>query len=191
MHRNSIGVIIKVAKNSGSQISEVATRNINVNNLGRQNFASNNDLCFWIFILKEKATLDSNNYSALPITYVSIPTRSNSDSVIECLPYTSLAIITSKQVKVDAENILTNQKKSDILYLQSQILECAEEFKNGKISEFDWSKIRDLDFQEIYREKILIFEKLYSFKCLKCPDLLKHVKKINFSTMLFIRRKLF
>ena len=128
--------------------------------------------------MTEKATLDSNNYSALPITYLSIPTRSNADSIIECLPYTSLAIITLKQVKVDAENILANQKKSDILYLQSQILECAEEFKNGKISEFDWSKIRDLDFQEIYREKILISEKLSSFKCLKCPDLLKHVKKL-------------
>jgi hypothetical protein len=43
------------------------------------------------------------------------------------------------------------------------------------IPEFDWTKIKELEFQEKLREKKRLWDSLKNFKCTKCPDLTSHV----------------
>jgi hypothetical protein len=43
------------------------------------------------------------------------------------------------------------------------------------LAELDWSKIRDMEFQERYRDKRAMMRSLKSFDCVHCPDLVHHV----------------
>lgn len=52
---------------------------------------------------------------------------------------------------------------------------------SNTIPEYDWSKIRELDFQEKYREKILLMKQLQYFQCTQCPDLIEHVSTSYFN----------
>ena len=49
----------------------------------------------------------------------------------------------------------------------------------GKIPENDWSKMRELDFQERYREKETLLGQLGTFQCVRCPDLDEHVSFVG------------
>src|SRR5690348_8612646 len=56
----------------------------------------------------------------------------------------------------------------------------AEEMvESGTIPEFDWSKIREMEFQEQSKEKSNLLSQLSRFQCTRCPDLVEHV---NFLT---------
>ena len=41
--------------------------------------------------------------------------------------------------------------------------------------EYDWSRIKELDFQEKWTEKWLLLKSLDSYQCNLCPDLNDHV----------------
>lgn len=57
-----------------------------------------------------------------------------------------------------------------------ELLRIAEEMGENGIPEYDWSKIRDLEFQERLREKEGILGGLEGFQCSRCPDLVEHVR---------------
>lgn len=58
-----------------------------------------------------------------------------------------------------------------------QVIASAES-EEGALEEYDWSKIKEVEFQEAYREKRVLLEKLKHFKCNKCPDLQTHVSLV-------------
>ena len=69
-----------------------------------------------------------------------------------------------------------NQK----IYLE-EIFEIGRRFsKIGTIPEYDWIKIKELEFQEKLREKRILLESLSNFQCCKCPDLNIHVSAKSF-----------
>lgn len=46
----------------------------------------------------------------------------------------------------------------------------------GNVSEFDWQKIKDIEFQEMLNSKNSLLKRLrIEFQCAKCPDLNDHV----------------
>lgn len=46
----------------------------------------------------------------------------------------------------------------------------------GSITEFDWSKIKDMDFQESWKKKQSLLRQMdENFQCVSCPDLEEHV----------------
>lgn len=55
------------------------------------------------------------------------------------------------------------------------------------MAEYDWQKIKDIEFQEMLRTKTTHLKRLRNeFQCTKCPDLNEHVSylyiKMNFNS---------
>lgn len=49
----------------------------------------------------------------------------------------------------------------------------------ASIAEYDWNKIKDIEFQENLRAKTSLIQKMKTeFQCTRCPDLEEHVRKI-------------
>ena len=111
----------------------------------------------------------------MPVTYIALPSESSAICSIECLPYTAFATIASKQILVDSESILTQHKHTELELLKLQVLELGNELIKNSVPEYDWTKLRDLEFQENVREKQSILKELPKFVCYKCPDLVLHV----------------
>ncbi|KAJ3253011.1 hypothetical protein HK103_001021 [Boothiomyces macroporosus] len=153
MYRNALAVILKVGTSNLVQTAETATRNINSNSLGKQSMSTRNEKTFWMFILTDVNDTNGAEVSALPVTTVSFPPISNLNYAIECLSYTTIAIVTPKQIKVDPESIVTLKKSSVIKETMLVMHDVGTELQNEGYSEYDWSKIRDIEFQEQYREK--------------------------------------
>jgi hypothetical protein len=76
---------------------------------------------------------------------------------------------------IDAESILTQHKHSELEMVTDKMLEISKELLNDPSMELDWSRLRDLEFQEHYREKASLMKIIPQFVCSKCPDLLVHV----------------
>lgn len=94
---------------------------------------------------------------------------------MECLSFTSISLVTSSQIKIqDPDIIISLRRTEELKLLAYNVYEVAECFKSEGISEYDWSKIRDLDFQDVYREKKELLKDLSLFHCQKCPDLIAH-----------------
>ena len=45
----------------------------------------------------------------------------------------------------------------------------------GSLNEVDWSKVRDMSFNEDRTNKRVAAEKIATSHCLECPDFLEHV----------------
>ncbi|CAJ0843847.1 16973_t:CDS:10 [Entrophospora sp. SA101] len=60
-----------------------------------------------------------------------------------------------------------------------QLLRHALDMKKTGILENDWSKIRTFEFQLNLKEKVRLMNKIYSFQCIKCPELNEHYGLIH------------
>ena len=104
-----------------------------------------------------------------------MPLLRNSLATVEVVPFSSISAVTSKQVRVqNADEIITLKRESDLRVLASLLHDTGVELKKEHLVDYDWSKIRDLDFQEQFRERSAILKTLNTFQCAKCPDLLTH-----------------
>ena len=45
----------------------------------------------------------------------------------------------------------------------------------GVITEVDWNRVRDFDFQDLLRSRNSLAKHLGDKECLKCPEIAKHV----------------
>ena len=54
-----------------------------------------------------------------------------------------------------------------------EILDVYKDF--GTLNEVDWSKVRDMSFNEDRTNKRVAAEKIATSNCLECPDFLEHV----------------
>ncbi|KAJ3392196.1 hypothetical protein HDU84_004688 [Entophlyctis sp. JEL0112] len=84
-----------------------------------------------------------------------------------------MSVITKHTLKIDHELILSGSEV-EISRVGALLTALAEEMKEQGIGEYDWSKIRELDFQEKERERSSLMEKLSKFQCSNCPDLAEH-----------------
>jgi len=64
--------------------------------------------------------------------------------------------------------------------------ELTEIYKNlGTLNEVDWSKIRDMNFNDDRTEKRVAMEKIATSTCLECPDFVEHVSSCDFFLLIF------
>ncbi|KAJ3323070.1 hypothetical protein HDV06_002516 [Boothiomyces sp. JEL0866] len=184
MYRNALAVILKPGTLNMIQTAETATRNINSNSLGKQTMSARNEKTFWLFILTDARDAAGGELSALPVTTVSIPPRSDLNYAVECLSYTTIAVVTPKQIKIDQESIVTLKKSSVIKETMLVLHDVGAELQKEGYSEFDWSKIRDIEFQEQYREKKACLQQMQHYQCRLCPSLITHYAIIHKERML-------
>jgi antiviral helicase SKI2 len=99
---------------------------------------------------------------------------------LDVVPYADIMIITSELIKViihdfDFKIQLGDLEANREIYVE-EIYEIAARLSSlSVIPEFDWTKIKELEFQEKLREKKRLLDSLKNFKCTKCPELISHV----------------
>ena len=120
--------------------------------------------------------IDSSALAPLPVDRILIPDPSKLIHEIILIPYTDIAIITAQAFKLDADLIM--QKDAVASSKAAQMLkQTADDFATlHSIPEHDWSKIRELEFQEKYREKMMLTRQLSMYRCTRCPNLNDHVR---------------
>lgn len=60
--------------------------------------------------------------------------------------------------------------------IEQQLLQIAQEMQEkSDLAEFEWNKIKELEFQEKYKERNVLLSSLRSYQCTHCPDLIDHV----------------
>jgi antiviral helicase SKI2 len=109
----------------------------------------------------------------LPVCYVDVPETVSHDIVT--LFYTDISIITKYDIRMD-DPAGTTVGSAQAVEIQQRLLEIAKEMTDkDDLAELDWSKIRDMEFQERYRDKRALMRSLKSFDCVHCPSLVDHV----------------
>ncbi|KAJ3078111.1 hypothetical protein HK102_004726, partial [Quaeritorhiza haematococci] len=177
--RNAVAVVIRPATASGSAGSRV----------GRGVGQVADDKSFWVLVLVDQrnvapdgsgAMFDQKELAPMPVTQVSVPGFGRVGHDMVTVPYTDIAIISKMQIKVDAENVFDRRDAGEISSLTQQLLRIAEEMAaNGEIPEYDWSKMKELDFQEKFKEKTFLLQQLRGFQCVQCPDLTEHYALVH------------
>ncbi|TPX59484.1 hypothetical protein SpCBS45565_g07719 [Spizellomyces sp. 'palustris'] len=173
-YRNAVAVILGTgaALGGGRSLPTMGTRGVD------------SDRSYAVLILtvarEEHPVSTFKDMAPLPVTRVSVPPIARIDQVVTTVPYTDIAVITKLQIKVDADIILKRRDRDEMSRSGQQLLRLAEEMNEGvEIPEHDWSKMRDLDFQERYREKESLMRQLDSFQCVRCPDLIEHYAQVH------------
>ncbi|KAJ3283372.1 hypothetical protein HK104_010409 [Borealophlyctis nickersoniae] len=172
-YRNAIAVILRSGGNSSQSL--VSARSTTAAITKREG----EERMYTVLILTEKrpvgAAINVRDLAPLPVDHVSVPSPDKVTQEVTVVPYTDIAVITRMQLKMDADAILDQRDESETSKIGQQLLRVAEEMhEGGKIPENDWSKIRELDFQERLRDKEALMAQLGSFQCVRCPDLDDH-----------------
>ncbi|KAJ3407524.1 hypothetical protein HDV05_005390, partial [Chytridiales sp. JEL 0842] len=140
---------------------------------------------FLVLVVVEKKSEGDKMYPSsldtapLPVTTVSLPSSAKSHWELISIPYSDLAVITKNTIKVD-DALLKDKDPAEMSRVGQILLRMGEEFvESGGIPEFDWSKIKELEFQQWYKEKKSLMSQLAGFQCTKCPDLSEHYGLIH------------
>ncbi|KAJ3135035.1 hypothetical protein HK100_003090 [Physocladia obscura] len=173
--RNAIGVILKAGAVPAAGTSNESLR--------RE--ATIDGRAFIVLAVVEKigdngAAYGAVDLSPMPVTKVNIPAQSRQSFEVIAIPYSDMSIITKHVLKMDQDAILENRFASETTRVGQMLIRIAEEIAGeGKIPENDWSKIREMEFQEKENEKNSLLAKLSGFQCSKCPDLVEHYGMIH------------
>ncbi|KAI8621867.1 NUC185 domain-containing protein [Chytriomyces sp. MP71] len=172
-YRNIVGVILKAGTVPPASVSSESMR--------RE--AQVDGRSFIVLAVVEKmepAAYAAVDLSPMPVTRVSLPTASRQSFEIIAIPYSDMSLITKHTLKVEQDLILDTRSPSEIARVGQMLVNLAEEMtQEGKIPENDWSKIREMEFQEKEKEKNSLLAKLSLFQCSKCPDLVEHYGMIH------------
>ncbi|KAI8930243.1 NUC185 domain-containing protein [Entophlyctis helioformis] len=191
MYRNALAVVIKSGSGSNVQsvvqTAQTAMRDISSTSFGKQSTSLRDDKTFWVLILTDESTdkTAGQDDSILPVTRVAVPAQGRANGRIELIQYASIALITSKALKVDVDSIINQRSPSEISSTVNQLHQLAQELSvSGTIPEYDWSKFREVEFQQTLGEKQGLVQQLNSFQCTRCPDLIAHYGLVHRERML-------
>ncbi|CAJ0843037.1 4405_t:CDS:10, partial [Entrophospora sp. SA101] len=150
-------------------------RIIVVNNIAYGNvFAVILNPSFEVLMLLDKSskdTINSKKSTIIPITNITIPDQSSYTYDRQFISITNIITVTKFTIKFD--------DLTDVTKLAQQLLRHALDMKKTGILENDWSKIRTFEFQLNLKEKVRLMNKIYSFQCIKCPELNEHYGLIH------------
>ncbi|KAI8878004.1 antiviral helicase [Backusella circina FSU 941] len=115
----------------------------------------------------------------LPITALSSTPTTGETEIITILA-TDILFVTQVGFKVDVDLILTGDTSTGLVKLRQDLASFAADAKKTGIVEYDWAKIKDLEFQEMMRTKMGLMKRLKSeFQCTKCADLNEHFALVH------------
>ncbi|KAF9163660.1 hypothetical protein DFQ26_002281 [Actinomortierella ambigua] len=144
------------------------------------------DKSFWCLILQNSQ--DSAEETAeekttpLPITRLKTPDSATCTQVVEAVPYKEISTITDTAIRIDEDALLEKNDIREMTRVRQELLRYAaevEDSKTGLGKEYDWSKVKTLEFQESLRERKRYIDRILTFQCNKCPDLSAHYGMIH------------
>ncbi|KAI9141382.1 antiviral helicase [Paraphysoderma sedebokerense] len=121
----------------------------------------------------------TNSTAPLPVTKINIPDPTRVSFAVVELPHTDFAIITKTSIKVDVESVLDGRESKHATEITQKLLQFAQNTVIDRTVENDWSKIRELEFQELSRDKNRLMSQLDAFQCTSCPDLQQHYAQLH------------
>ncbi|EGO31119.1 ATP-dependent RNA helicase [Serpula lacrymans var. lacrymans S7.9] len=99
----------------------------------------------------------------------------NATYEVRSVPLASIALVTSRIIKVDTTNIIDVHKKSDLLEATHSLKMLVQEWmSSGAIPEVDWGRIRTLEFQETLQARNGLVKRQNSASCTLCIDFSEH-----------------
>ncbi|KAF9207127.1 hypothetical protein BGZ49_001115 [Haplosporangium sp. Z 27] len=161
LHRNALAVILKT--------------------VAEADLVAKQSKSYWCCILTE-AKQDKTIVDVLvPVTRLKTLNQQETSQVVEAVPYYDIFTITDTCIAIDAEAII----RKDIQALTkarkdlNRYAEEVEERQNGLVTEFNWSKIKDLEFRQHLAQRKNLFASILECQCNKCPDLKVHYAVIH------------
>ncbi|RUS21214.1 antiviral helicase, partial [Endogone sp. FLAS-F59071] len=175
-HRNAVAILLRPAPSS----SKLATAGPTM---------TGQDKSFYFIILidrskKQDAVASPEGMLPLPVTRVSMPDSTSSAHEIAIYSYTDIVVITKTSIKVDLDAILDKQDEVEIARVTQELLRYAVETNKTGLVENDYSKIKDFDFQQHYRERLSLLDQMNKFQCTRCPDLNEHYGLVHKQNLL-------
>ncbi|KAL1921783.1 uncharacterized protein VTP21DRAFT_10425 [Calcarisporiella thermophila] len=165
IHRNCVAVILKSAMAAELEKSTDSSD------------SWRNEKAFYCMVLIDKSKLKNHNANdvALPFppNYIFVPESILVGYEIICVSYTSIVAVTKYSFRLDAEVILERSDTEEMLRVQQELYEHAKNVEQN-LQETDWSKIRQLNFQECLKEKESLMKKTIGFSCTECSDFDEH-----------------
>ncbi|KAF9187392.1 hypothetical protein BGZ50_001970 [Haplosporangium sp. Z 11] len=164
-HRNTLAVILKTVPEADMAAKQLKS--------------------FWCCILTEhvldedKATIDKD--VPLPVTLLKTSNHQQSGQVVEPVAYYDIFTITDTALQVNVEAIMRKDIQ-ELTKVRRELIRYAEEVEErqgGLVSEYNWNKIKDLEFHENLRQKQALFARILQCQCNKCPDLRAHYAMIH------------
>ncbi|KAF9975728.1 hypothetical protein BGZ73_000530 [Actinomortierella ambigua] len=144
------------------------------------------DKSFWCLILQNSQEAASQTAeektTPLPITRLKTPDSASCTQVIEAVPYKEISTITDTAIRIDEDALLEKNDVRETTRVRQELLRYAaeiEDSKTGLVKEYDWSKLKTLEFQEALRDRKRNVERILTFQCNKCPDLNAHYGMIH------------
>ncbi|KAG0228083.1 hypothetical protein BGW42_002433 [Actinomortierella wolfii] len=157
-HRNTLAVVIKPVNQQTTQ-----------------------DKSYWCLILQksQEGTTESTEEKTtpLPIMRLKTPDSAMCTQVVEPISYKEISTITNSAIRINETAILEMNDTREMARVRQELLRYAaevEDSQTGLVKEYDWSKIKTLEFQEALRERMRLVERILTFQCNKCPDLNAH-----------------
>ncbi|KAF9928398.1 hypothetical protein FBU30_002396 [Linnemannia zychae] len=141
---------------------------------------------FWCCILTEIAPKEDvsvlDKEVLIPITRLKTFNHQHTSQTVEAVTYHDIFTITDKtlpDINVEAIMHKDMQALTKVRRDLSQFVEEIDEQHAGLVTEFKWSKIKELEFQENLAQKQVLFNKILICQCNKCPDLKIHYAMIH------------
>ncbi|KAI8807822.1 antiviral helicase [Cladochytrium replicatum] len=124
-----------------------------------------------VVLLTDKSLADK---ALPPILKIFVPILPNAVSVILSITNNEIVFVSNIQLRVNHVPILMGDPNALLAAVQDLLEVGQNHVGPGLIEEFDWSKLRDIDFHEKRSALTQLKHTLGSFPCLECPDLVQH-----------------
>lgn len=109
------------------------------------------------------------------------------DGVYKALqvPVTSIALVTSRTIKIDVDAIVGVQSRSRAQEAIAQLENLANEWASSNyIPEVDWARVRSFDFQELLSQRNSLAKRLEGISCVLCEHFEQHYQTLHVERVL-------
>ncbi|KAF9915919.1 hypothetical protein BX616_005066 [Lobosporangium transversale] len=162
-HRNTLAVILKTVAEADMMAKQSKS--------------------YWCCIMteakKEKPVVEQD--VLIPVTQLRASNIQEISLVTEAVPFHDIFTITDTSLQIDVDAIMRKdvQAVTKVRKDLSRYAEEVEEQKGGLVTEYNWNKIKDLEFREYLAQKKTLFSRVLECQCNKCPDLKAHYAMIH------------
>ncbi|KAK3811889.1 MAG: antiviral helicase [Benniella sp.] len=135
--------------------------------------------CILTTAKQDKSTADID--VVMPLTKLKAFNQQESTVVVEAIPFHDIFNITDKALQVDVGAIMkkdpqaSNKVRRDLI----QFAEEVEDRQGGVVTEYNWSKVKGLEFQDHLSKKRVLHQRILECQCNKCPDLKAHYATVH------------
>ncbi|KAL7316699.1 Antiviral helicase ski2 [Mucor circinelloides] len=140
---------------------------------------------FYCLVLQPKdldisQSVNLDETTPLPITTICTPEHGDGKTDIVTVGAPDILFVTRLSIKADVDSIMAGTDSMETIRVRQELESFGQDAKKGGLVEFDWSKIKDMEFQEMLRSKIRLMKRLRTeFQCTKCPELDEHYGLIH------------